>query len=227
MATTPPPGWGMVLATGVFALSITLLGLVPPGTLGGRVAASLHVLSTIVHEAGHAAMSIATGGGVYVIEIHSPHSGVAYVWFTSWFSSVATRVAGYAAPPLAGLGIAVLLGRGQAHTALILTIVVMVLVLLVSRDLVTVASVVAVGLVVFAAGYWGSAGVQQWTAYIEAWLLLLCETAGLWQLVKYRFDNDDAKALAQKTWIPRPIWILAWFALNGWALWIAAPLLWP
>src|SRR5262249_50817257 len=120
-----------------------------------------------------------------------------------------------------------LLGRGQAHTALILTTVVMVLVLLISRDLVTVASVVAVGLVVFAAGYWGSEGVQQWTAYIEAWLLLLCETAGLWQLVRYRFDNDDAQALAQKAWIPRPIWTLAWFALNGWALWIAAPLLWP
>ncbi len=112
---------------------------------------SLHVLSTIVHEAGHAAMSVVTGGGVHIIEIHSPHSGVTISWVPSWLPSVIRIAAGYAAPPLAGLGIAALLADGKVQSALILT----------------VGCVVAVGLVAFATQQWGSTGLQQWIAYLE------------------------------------------------------------
>jgi peptidase M50B-like protein len=212
---------------------IAVMGLVPRTTLWSRAAASLHVLSTIVHEAGHAAMSLVTGGGVYIIEIHSPHSGLTVSWVNSRLSSIARSAAGYAAPPLAGLGIAAMLARGHAEAVLMLTTALMVMVLIVSRDLVTIASVLLVGAATFAAFYWGSAGVQQWVGYTEAWLLLLCETAGLWELVRARitghqFDNgDDAAALAGQTYIPAVVWIVAWYALNGWALWTAAPLLWP
>ena len=123
-----------------------------------------------------------------------------------------------------------LLDRGQAHTVLVLTAAAMVLVLLVSRGWRTIASVLAVGWVAFAAMYWGSAQTQQWVAYTETWLLLLCEPIGLWELVRVRThgieSRDDAMSLKNKTWIPAPVWILGWYALNGWALWTAAPLLW-
>ena len=232
LTIAPPAGW-VVLVTGVVALLIAGLGLVPGSTWWRRAVSSLHVLSTIVHEAGHATVSLVTGGGVYVIEIHGSQSGLTSSWVNSRLSSIARSAAGYAAPPLAGLGIAALLAHGQAHTVLILTTAVMLLVLLVSRDLLTIASVVAVGLVAFAAMYWGSAGMQQWVAYTEAWLLLLCEIAGLWELIKARtsgqyFEHgDDAESLTDQTHIPGPIWILAWYALIGWALWTAVPLLWP
>jgi hypothetical protein len=233
VVTGSPAGSDVVVVTAMVALLIALLGLVPPSTWWRRVLASLHVVSTIVHEAGHAAVSIVTGGGVYLIAVDSPHSGMTRSWVNSWLSAVFRSAAGYAAPPLAGLGIAALLGRGHAHTVLLLTTVLMALVLVVSRDVITIGSVLAVGLVAFAAFYWGSAGVQQWVAYTEAWLLLLCEAVGLWALVHNRMSGpyfeqgDDAEALAKRTFIPAPLWILAWYALNGWALWIAVPLLWP
>lgn len=221
----------MVLTTGAVGLLIAMLGFAPHRGVWRSAATCLHVLSTIVHEAGHAAVSAVTGGEVHRIEIHTPRSGVTFSSRGSWLSGIAKSAAGYAAPPLAGLGMAALLDRGQAHTVLVLTAAAMVLVLPVSRGWRTLASVLAVGWVAFAALYWGSAQVQQLVAYTETWLLLLCELAGLWALVQARThgnqSQDDATSLANKTLIPGPIWILGWYALNGWALWTAVPLLWP
>jgi hypothetical protein len=189
------------------------------------------VLGTIVHEAGHAAMSCLTGGGVYLIEIYNPSSGRAHTWSSSQLSAITTGAAGYAAPPLAGLGAAALLNRGHAPAVLALTATVMVLVLLVSRDLITLISVLAVGLLAFAALYWGTAWVQHWVAYTEAWLLLISEIPGLFAVVMNRVcgdgDGDDADGLALETRIPGMVWIAGWFALIVWALWSGVPLLWP
>ena len=222
----------LVLATGVAALLIAATGFVPRGTWSRRVLFTAHALSTIVHEAGHAASAVLTGGGVYLIKITSPDGGHTKYWHPSWFSSVVSKFAGYAAPPLAGLGIAALLAEGQVRPVLVLTVVAMGLVLLVSRGLLTIFSVAAVGFLAFAALNWGSVEVQLLVAYTEAWLLLLCELAGVWVLVKARIrgrrpDTDDAVDLFRKTLVPSPVWILAWLALNGWALWVAVPLLWP
>lgn len=221
----------MVLITGVIGLLIAMLGFAPQRGVWRSATTSLHVLSTIVHEAGHAAVSVVTGGEVHRIEIHTPRSGATFSSRGSWLSEIVKSSAGYAVPPLAGLGMAALLDRGQAHAVLVLTAAAMALVLPVSRGWRTIASVLAVGWVAFAALYWGSAGVQQMVAYTETWLLLLCEMAGLWELVRIRTHRneyqDDAASLAKKTLIPGPVWILGWYALNGWALWTAAPLLWP
>lgn len=225
------PGWGLVLATGTAALVIATTGFASRYARWRRVVFSAHVLNTIVHEAGHALSAVMTGGGVYLIEITSPDGGRTVPWHPSRFSTVVSIFAGYAAPPLAGLGIAALLGYGKAQAALILTVVAMALVLTVSRDVLTIVCVAAVGLVAFAAVYWGSTGLQQWVTYTEAWVLLLCETAGVWTLVRNRLRGhsfgDDADLLAEETHIPGPVWILAWFTLNGWALWTAVPMLWP
>jgi Peptidase M50B-like len=39
-------------------------------------------------------------------------------------------------------------------------------------------------------------------------------------------DANDAATLARMTFVPSPVWILAWLVLNAWALWVAVPLLW-
>jgi hypothetical protein len=221
----------MVLITGVIGLLIAMLGFAPQHGVWRSATTSLHVLATIVHEAGHAAATVVTGGDVHRIEVHTPRSGATRFSRNSWLSAIVRSAAGYAAPPLAGLGMAALLNRGQAHTVLVLTVAAMVLVLPVSRGWRTIAAVLAIGWVAFAALYWGSAQIQQLVAYTETWLLLLCELAGLWQLVRIRTHGDDpqddARSLANKTLIPSPIWILGWYALNAWALWTAVPLLWP
>jgi hypothetical protein len=215
----------------MIGLLIAMVGFTPQAGIWRSATSSLHVLSTIVHEAGHAAVSVATGGEVHRIEIHTPRSGATLSSRGSWLCEIVKSSAGYAAPPLVGLGLAVLLDRGQAHTVLVLTVAAMVLVLPVSRGWRTIASVMAVGWVAFAALHWGSAQVQQLVAYTETWLLLLCELAGLWELVRARThgneSQDDAESLRSKTLIPGPVWILGWYALNSWALWTAGPLMWP
>jgi hypothetical protein len=231
-ATIPQPGWELVLLTGTAALLIAATGFVPRGTWSRRVLFAAHTLSTIVHEAGHAASAVLTGGGVYVIRVTGPGSGVTYHWRPSWFSRVICGFAGYAAPPLAGLGIAALLADGKVQAVLILTIVAMALVLTVSRDPLTIGCVLVVGFGAFAVLAWGPVWTQLLYAYTEAWLLLLCELAGVWVLIANRFRghgaaDDDAGALWAETSVPTPFWILAWLAVNGWALWLAVPLLWP
>src|SRR4051812_12190004 len=150
-------------------------------------------------------------------------------WSPSWWSSFLTSLAGYAAPPLAGLGAASLLSRGHAPTVLALTATAMALILIVARGAYAVVTVLAVGVVAVAALYWGPTWVQQWVAYTETWLLLLGELGGLWALVDNRIRaadiNDDAWDLAALTRIPSLVWILAWTVLIGWTVWTAFTML--
>lgn len=226
------PGSGLALATGLVALVISAATFHRQNTWSRRVVASFHVLNTVVHELGHAVVTVATGGVVHAVAVHSSTSGHTKTSGTSWLTSIIVAAAGYAAPPLAGLGVAVLIDRGQQRSALVLTVAAMVLVLLVSRDLRTWACVVVIGFVVFAALYWGSLGLQLWMAYTEAWLLLFCEIPAVWLLLTARLhgadpDGDDAAQLFRRTLIPGPVWIVGWLVLNGWALRTAVPLLWP
>jgi len=216
------PGWGLALGGGIAALLIASSGFRSDRTWLRRVVDFPRVLSTIVHEAGHALICFLTGRDVKSIDIDSPDTGATKHADGPWFSSILVAFAGYAAPPLAGLGVATLIDGGRARTALIITVVVMALVLTKSHGFLTGAYVVAIGFVAFAVVYWGSTGLQLWMAYAEAWLLLLSEIVGL-----RGFKAGDATVLARKTLIPGTVWILAWLALNGWALWVAAPLLWP
>lgn len=223
----------MVIATGLVALLVSVAALNPKAGRIREVLASPAVLATIVHEAGHALASVVTGNGVYLIEIHTPHSGrTHFSWYSTRPASIITSVAGYAAPPLAGLGAASLLARGHAPMVLALTVVMMALILVVARDVVTLVSVLTVGAVAFAAVYWGPLWVQHGLAYALVWLLLLAEAPGVWVLVCNRFyghpaDDDDAASLADLTGVPSLLWILGWFALIGWSIWTAVPFLWP
>jgi hypothetical protein len=226
------PGSGLALVTGLIALVISAAAFHRQSTWSRSVVVSFHVLSTIVHEMGHAVVTVATGGAVRAVVIDSPRTGSTQSSGISWLTSIIVAAAGYAAPPLAGLGVAALIDRGQPRAALALTVVVMGLVLLVGQGLRTRASVVVVGFVVFAAMRWGSAGLQLWVVYTEAWLLLLCEIPAVWILLTARLrgadsSGDDAAQLFRRTLIPGPIWIAGWLVLNGWALWTAVPLLWP
>lgn len=234
-AATPPASWWIPVATGLFALLATVSSAVAGGMWPQRIASSLVVLSTAVHEGTHALTACLTGGGVWFVQVYTPDSGIAHTWHHSRLSAVVVSAAGYAAPPLAGLGAASLLARGHAPMVLAVTVVAMLLLLVVTRDVVTLAAVVSIGAVAGAALWWGPVWGQQVVAYGEAWLLLLSEAAGIWAILSPRLrpgryaerGHDDADALADETGIPGIVWIVAWLVLIGWALWVATPLLWP
>jgi peptidase M50B-like protein len=217
-----PIGSGGALAAAVTALLVAGSGFRPEDTWWRRMIGGPRVLSTILHEFGHALMAYLLGFLVKEIRVKSVDTGVMEYAGAVWPFSILVSLAGYSTPPLAGLGVAALIADGKSRLALGLTIVVLVLVLRVSRDFRTRAYVLVVGITVFAVANWGSHELRQWCAYVEAWLLLLCEIVGLWG-----FRVGDGRALFRKTLIPGPVWVLGWLALNGWALWHAVPLLWP
>lgn len=228
--STTGPAWWVVGVTGGLALLVSLSSFA--GMLTGRRAAlsRANLLGTIVHEAGHAAVSVATGGGVLRLRIVSCGSGYVHSWSTSRLSSIVTSAAGYAMPPLAGLGAAALLHRGHPGAVLIITVVLMALLLPVCRDLLTLAAVAGIGLAAFGGVRWGSVSLQEFIAYTEAWLLLTSEIVGLAYIAIIRIiDNapreDDAANLAARTHVPGVVWIVGWFGVLGWGLWEAVPLL--
>lgn len=187
-------------------------------------------ISTLIHETGHALAAILTGGGVHVIRIHDHESGVAYTWYWSRLSSVISSFAGYATPPLAGLGAAHLIVNSKAAAALAVLALVAALVLLVTRDITTVAIVALIGGTSAALFWWGSPGVQAIAATAVAWLLLVSEAVHLAGLAVNRYvrgvwAHGDEDALAECTGIPPLLWYVTWLVLNGLCVWWALPLL--
>jgi hypothetical protein len=230
MTAASAQGWEVPAVTGVFAAAVTAVTFLFLVTGSRGFLARANLLGTTVHEAGHALMACVTGGGVYQIAITSADSGMTRHWYNSWLSRVLTTAAGYAAPPLAGLGAASLLSRGHAGAVLTITVVVMALILLVTRDVLTLGVVVGLGFAAFAALYWGPLWLQTWFGYTEAWLLLTSELGGLGHIVVNRVRggplSDDAVSMARQTHVPGAVWIAAWFALICWAVAKGAVLLW-
>ncbi|MDQ7810220.1 M50 family metallopeptidase [Amycolatopsis sp. A133] len=231
--TVPPPGWGVVAITALFAFAVSLTSVTTPPSGRPSLLRNANVLATLFHEGGHAVVILLTGGDVSRVAITGAGDG-----FTEWkhdsgLGKVLAGAAGYAMPPLAGLGAAVLLHQGRVTAVLVLTLVALVFILLFARDLRTVVLVVVVGAVVYAALRYAPGWLRTGVAYTEAWLLLTGELDGVRILVVnrrrtgYKNQKDDAAALAKRTKMPSPLWIGGWLLLNGWALWQAAPLLFP
>ncbi|WP_290058238.1 M50 family metallopeptidase [Amycolatopsis solani] len=229
--TVPAPGRGIVATTALLAGVVVLVSLAAPANGRRSVLYRANFLGTLFHEGGHALVSVLAGGKVLRVEVTGAESGGTWQRIPSALAGVLIGAAGYAMPPLAGLGAAALLHRGLVPAVLALTAAAMVFLLVFTRDLLTFAAVAAVGAIAFCALRWAPHWLRDGVAYAEAWLLLTSEIGGLRVLVLNRFrgeaQQDDAAVLAEYTGIPGFVWIAAWFALIGWAVSRAFPLLWP
>ncbi|MCR6483118.1 M50 family metallopeptidase [Amycolatopsis sp. OK19-0408] len=231
--TLPAPGPALVGITAFVAAAAVVHSFFVRTDGRRSVVYRANFLGTLFHEGGHALVSILTGGGVLRVAITGPESGGTWQWSPTPSARVLAVAAGYAMPPLAGLGAAALLNRGLTPAVLTLTLAAMVFLLLFTRDVLTFAVVVVVGAVVFCALRWAPGWLKNGIAYAEAWLLLTSEIGGLHALVVnrlrggFREQEDDAAMLAERTGIPSLVWIAAWAVLIGWAVWRAFPLLWP
>ncbi|GHG31557.1 MULTISPECIES: M50 family metallopeptidase [Amycolatopsis] len=229
--TVPAPGGGVVVLTALFAIVVSLTTVVTAPNGRRSLLRNANVLATLFHEGGHAAMALLMGGNVSRVKIEDAEGGFTAFSGNVGLARVLVYAAGYAMPPLAGLGAAALLHRGHVQAVLVLTLVAMVFLLLLARDLRTLIMIVLVGAVVYAALRHAPDWLRTAIAYTEAWLLLISELGGVRILVVHRKRNgykdlkDDAAKLAKQTKMPSPLWIGGWFLLNGWAIWHAAPLL--
>ena len=204
--------------------------------VGAAVLAALVVLArgswrvargvvTIAHEGGHAAVALVSGRTLQRILLHSDTSGVTVSrGRPDGAGMVATTFAGYAAPPLLGLGGAVLVASDAIEAMLGLAIVLLGATLILIRNVYGVVSVVATGAVVGLVIAYGSPSVQYAFACFLTWLLIL---GGLRTVVEVqrkpvarRSPQSDADQLERLTAVPARIWValfglVAVFSLIG------------
>jgi hypothetical protein len=173
---------------------------------------------SIAHEGAHMAMAVLTFRGHHGFEllengnartsIADPSFGVGD-WFVTF--------AGYALPPLLGVGGANLLRNGNAWGTLWIAIVLMFVAFLQARN--ALANLVTL-LALFGTGYvalTGSPVLQAGLAVALVWWMLI---GGLVSAIHLsRGDNSDAYWLARRTLIPRVVWHCIWVVIAIVCLW--------
>src|SRR5215207_5632658 len=220
---TYEPGSWLVLASGLVAL----LGVL----LDGVWRWTRHLV-TIVHEAGHAGVALATGRRLRGIRLHSDTSGLTLSsGRPTGPGMILTLVAGYLGPALAGLAAVGLLLAGRGLALLWLVVLILGLMLLQIRNLHGFAVVIGCVAVLIAVSWYFSATAQSTLAYLLTWILLIAAPKPVVELIRQRRRgrerHSDADQLARLTRVPAPLWAAFFLAVNSAGLILGAGLLPP
>jgi hypothetical protein len=201
------------------AVAVMVL-LVVAGDVVGRVV-------TITHEGGHMVVGLLTGGKIKNFYLNRDDTGAATSFhrLPGWLGDQLTTFAGYAAPPLVGLGGAVLLAEGRAWPLLWIAVALLVLAWAKARDELT--SLVVLIVAGFT-GYVGIYGAPALQAAFAAGLVLLLLFGGLADAVTVptdRASGSDVAYLARHTLIPAVLWKGAHIAVGVLCVWKGAQVL--
>jgi hypothetical protein len=170
-----------------------------------------HVV-TIAHEGGHLAAALATGRRLGGVRLHSDTSGLT-------LSSgrprgpgmVLTAFAGYVAPSLLGLVLALVVSSGRTTASLWAVTGLLAALLLQVRNAFGVLSVVVTGAALVVVGRYGDADVKAAVAHALAWFLLLAGPRAVLELQRSRRRGrarmSDADQLARLTGLPGLVWV--------------------
>jgi hypothetical protein len=169
---------------------------------------------TIAHEGGHALVAVLAGRGLQGIRLHADSSGVTTsVGRRGGFGLVLTFLAGYPAPAVLGLVVALLVAEGWTAASLWLVVALLLATLLLIRNAFGVVSVLATGAVVGAVSWWGDPRLQSGFAAALAWFLLFGGLRSVRELQRGRRrvparigGESDADALARLTGVPGGMW---------------------
>jgi hypothetical protein len=200
----------LVIVAGLVALSVIA---------GGATWRIARNIVTIAHEGGHALVAIASGRTLTRILLHSDTSGVTVSkGRRDGPGMVATAFAGYATPPLLGLGAAALVAGDAVPTMLGLAIMVLLGTLVLIRNVFGVASVVLTGAVVAVVIAYGTPTVQYGFASFVTWFLILGGLKTVLEVQRKRAGrraaDSDPDQLERLTGVPAGIFV-AMFALIG------------
>jgi Peptidase M50B-like len=196
--------WPVIAAAGIAVGLLVLL----VGDVVGRIV-------TITHEGGHMVVGLLTGGRVDHFKLNADREGGSTTFRPGpgWPGSIVTGFAGYATPPLLGLGGAVLLKKGLALPVLWIAVFLLVLAWVQARDEVTsVVVLVIAGFLAYVALY----GTAVLKAAFAAGLVLLLLFGGLRSAALVDLDKtsgSDPVVLARQTWIPAIVWKAAFVAI--------------
>lgn len=195
------------------------------------------MLTTLVHELGHGLTALATGGRFVRFIIHSDGSGLAYT-AGGWRFMVIP--AGYAGVAVFGAGL-ILLGRSHRWSRAALTVIGGAMAIFSLRYGVPsmLSGGVASGLLATACGT-VSGGIFLWVAWKAApgWIAFLLHLVAIQAGITafsdvmtviglsanfFNAPENDARSMAELTFIPAIVWALLWaifaVALIGGAIW--------
>ncbi|TDC67334.1 M50 family peptidase [Micromonospora sp. KC207] len=220
----PPPL--LVLATAAVALAVVAT------RVPWRVARNA---VTIAHEGGHALAALLTGRKLRGIRLHSDTSGLTLsAGRPTGLGMILTLFAGYVAPTLLGLAGAWLLAGNRITMLLSVTVVLLLAMLAMIRNVYGALSLLATGGLVFAVSWYAPPQVQAAFAWTSVWFLLFGGVRPVIELQRLRsrgrMPESDADQLARLTPFPPLFWVgvflvvcLAGLAVG--ALLLAGPIL--
>jgi Peptidase M50B-like len=182
---------------------------------------TVHV-NTIAHEGAHATMASAVGQKVVSVTLNKDGTGLTTARGGGPAEAIVVGLAGYLGPSAFGLAAAKLIQIGHSIAVLWLAILLLVCILVVTRSIFGVLTVVAsvAGLYLIAAN--APVGAQVATAYTVAWFLLV---SGLRVIAEHGAKAGDAGNLRALTRVPRGFWSVIWLTGSTGALGLGAALL--
>jgi hypothetical protein len=168
---------------------------------------------TIVHEAGHALVAVLCGRRLRGIMLHSDTSGLTVSrGKPTGPGMVATALAGYPAPAALGLLFSLLIVADRLGAVLLICAVLVLGVLVMTRNAYGVFALVVVALGLGAVAYYGTADIKAGFVHLITWFLLLGSVKPVFELRRKRRSgaarDSDADQLARLTGLPAPLWVL-------------------
>ncbi|WP_374939128.1 M50 family metallopeptidase [Actinomyces sp. 594] len=182
-------------------------------------------LTTLVHEAGHAAIGMLVGRRFHGFVIAGDLSGRAVTSGRSRGPGrCITAWAGYPMPAVIGAGAVLAALSGWAGTVLAAALVVLVALLVMSRSVRTAALVTFSAAVVAVLWWWGdTAAAMPVRAGVVAGVGLLL-LAGAWEslgaVARSRDGGADHRTLAALTPLPAGFWWLTWVLVDAGVTWL-------
>jgi hypothetical protein len=185
---------------------------------------------TIAHEGGHALVAILCGRRLQSISLRADTSGLTVTkGKPRGLGMILTLVVGYAMPSLMGLGGAWLLSSGRIRLTLWVCIVLLIPILIMTRNFYGFAAVIITGGIVFLISWYTPVSVQAAFAYAGVWLLLIGGVRPVFELGRQRrrgkAPDSDVDQLADLTRIPAGFWLFVYGAVSLAALVFGAALL--
>lgn len=202
LAATTPPDRAVVIGCALVALC---------ALLADPIVRYTRHLVTLLHEGGHAVVALLAGRSLHGIRLHSDASGLSVSrGRPSGPGMVATLLAGYLTPALAGLAGAYAVPAGWSNAYLWAMVLVCALLLLQIRNLHGLVVVVVSGVTIGLVGWYAPDQVRSALATTLTWFLLFSGPWGMAGLFRARRrpggQGSDVDQLARITPLPATGW---------------------